>query len=819
MDADTIENVTTTVSAIASWNSIKIAYENATMNTNANQLTSLPKFTREFPRKIDFLLPLRHSMRFYAADGGPVVFSDESPETDSTEVSTGEMYAMTIQVPICGHATFVTDSTGNGGCMQVCEPAYAHMNSDEMSKAIQIVNSGSLKWVNRFNGEGVAPITPPNAFIERSSYAYQSHGPLLVYTNTAAIEAANYSGDSNFWRSLFPPMELIDCHYGLAGLLYDNNVISMGDMCGTDENAVVENRVPKAHHRGFIDVCFTPQSKGAGRVRMLAFGVSIRIATRRTVTMACKLISTVKCQIGTGFGDWVLRCMGFTTTITIEDVTAIVSAWKIMNEFNMPTVHVFEKMKVVVISIASGVLIRPVRTIVTEAKFARQGPFVDSMCVYHSDTMRFAGLTFPDPEIEPMQFSSTSCLIIPFFRWTTEPRINLGIQMTMQGMNEYPIRGDATIVSLGKSEPVIKTAVLDAIMSESTTGCEIVVPGKNVVMAFVNRKLNTEDACTISKEFAESGAFAWSGYIDYPLPSVNPGKIEPGMIIENEPWWKPAMKGQVVKVFMNKNGGFNATIAIFSKELSIGDKLATWHGVKFTVGEIIPLAKMPLLVDTVTNENIRPNMLVSTKNLTRGLGGQIREMGATTSLFKSIMSFRIGAKPVGKTTLTQIDETVVTPTIPSAYVTDNGKRIVFADGSMGKRTVVCNYGIMRVQQLRHVSALKQHYPSSATNSITVPRGRYRSGTPRTGETELLSMMMQGGNVAVSEALINSDKVNADICSVCNAIPYFCDCPFPKPDTTKMGIRYSALQLNTYATTAMLNDGKGNAMTIRFSTRT
>ena len=80
------------------------------------------------------------------------------------------------------------------------------------------------------------------------------------------------------------------------------------------------------------------------------------------------------------------------------------------------------------------------------------------------------------------------------------------------------------------------------------------------------------------------------------------------------------------------------------------------------------------------------------------------------------------------------------------------------------------------------------------------------------------MMMQGGNVAVSEALVNSDKVNADVCSVCGAIPYFCDCPFPKPDTTKMGIRYSALQLNTYATTAMLNDGRGSAMTLRFSTR-
>jgi len=36
--------------------------------------------------------------------------------------------------------------------------------------------------------------------------------------------------------------------------------------------------------------------------------------------------------------------------------------------------------------------------------------------------------------------------------------------------------------------------------------------------------------------------------------------------------------------------------------------------------------------------------------------------------------------------------------------------------------------------------LKQHYPSSPLNSIATKRGRYKEGTPRLGETELLSMM-------------------------------------------------------------------------------
>ncbi len=779
---------------------------------------SLPKLTREFPDSIEFLLPLRHSARIYDRDEGTVPISSLSPETDVNENSSGEMYAMTIQVPICGHATVLKRDEEATGFVNVCEPVYAHTNVDTMKIGIQTINSKPLKWINRYNNADTKPITPPNEFMSRSSAVYSLHAPLSVYTNIAAIEAANYSGDSNFWRSLYPPMELIDCHYGLAGLLYDNSVLSMGQMTGDDDNPSIENRKPNKFHRGFVDVCFTPQSKGAGRVRMLTFGVSIRVATARTIKLACVIMSAVGFQVVSGIGDWVLRCMGFTTMITFEDVVSMVSVWKNMCEFNMPTLHVFESKKVVVISIASGVLIRPVRTFVNERKFVRQGPFVDSMCVYHSDTMKYLNVIFPRFDVEPMQFNSTSVLIINYHAWTTEPRVNLGIQMTMQGMSRFPIKGDATIISLGESRPVVKTEVLDAIMNMQTDKCRIVVPGKNVVAAFVNRSLNTEDACSVSKEFAESGAFAWSGYIDYPLPGAC-GEIGPGTILESQTWWKPAMRGLVVRVFMNRNGGLNAVVQIYSKELKVGDKLATWHGLKFTVGELITYRDMPWLVDTVTGERFKPNMLISTKNLNRGLGGQVREMNANTSGFLSISSFRSGIASAGKNVFTHADELATAPSIPSAYVTMNGNNIEFLDTNGSTRTVRCSYGIMRVMQLRHVSSLKQHYPASPINSITVKRGRYREGTPRLGETELFSMMMQGLTTCASEAIISSDKVNADVCSTCAAIPVYCDCPFPKPETTKVGIRYSALQMNVYATTAMLNDTNENPLTLRYLTST
>lgn len=792
---------------------------NATMDENTNVMPILPKFTREFARSMEFLLPLRMSCRSYREDGGVVTIFEESPETDENQGVSGEMYAMTVRPAIVGHAAYVKPSEKESGFMQVREPVYEHMNTDRMMNAIRVVNSGSLKWVNKYGNVGAMPISPPNAFMERSSIPYQAGLPLAVYTNVAAVEAANHSADSNFWRNLYPPLELIECHYGSANLMYDNNVLSMGEAMGSDDSPFIEMRRPSEHHRGFIDTNFTPQSKGAGRVRMLAFGVSIRVMTKRTVEMACKLLSAVGHSIGTGFGDWVLRCMGFTSFVTSQDVIKIVNEWKNMCEFNMPTVHVFTSMKVIVISITSGVLIRPVRTSIVGGKFVKQGPFVDSMCIYHSDTMKYLDVRFPDPEIESMQFTASILLLFPFHRFTTEPRPNLGMQMIMQGLNVYPVKGDATVVSLGVNEPIVKTEFMSAIEMGCGSEYKFVLPGKNAVVAFVNRTQNTEDACTVAEEFADWGSFAWMGYIDYPIPRGKHGKIEPGMVLDLESWWKPALKGLVTKVFMNKSGGTNATVAIYSKGLVIGDKLATYQGIKFTVGEKIPYKDMPLLVDEKTGEKFRPSVLIQTKNLARGIGGQVREMSASMSLFPSVAAFRMGVRPTGRTTFSHTDELTVEPRIPSAFLTHNGKKVSFKEESGATRVVKCGYGIMRLLHLRHTPLLKQHYPSSATTSVTVPRGRYREGTPRTGETELLSMMMQGMNLLTAETVKASDDSYQDVCSICRALPFFCDCPSPKPDTTKITVRYSATQLNVYVTLAQLNDGKGNAMTMRYHTST
>lgn len=178
-------------------------------------------------------------------------------------------------------------------------------------------------------------------------------------------------------------------------------------------------------------------------------------------------------------------------------------------------------------------------------------------------------------------------MTIPFAAWTADPRLNLGVQMIRQGLSTTPIRGDATMVAMGGNAPLVTTPFTEMVTEMSTEKTPLVIPGKNIVTAFINRTLNTEDACVVSQELAESGMFSWSGYIDYPL-SKDVGYIRVGMTIKDQYWWAPAIEGIAMDIRMSKMGDPIAVVYVASKKLAVGDKLGTAHGLKFTFGDILP---------------------------------------------------------------------------------------------------------------------------------------------------------------------------------------------------------------------------------------
>jgi len=186
--------------------------------------------------------------------------------------------------------------------------------------------------------------------------------------------------------------------------------------------------------------------------------------------------------------------------------------WRGMCKANMPVLHIFQSSKIIVISVSQGTVIRPMRTVMCNRKFVMEGPFVDMIAVYHSDMMSFCKLKFPRKEVEPLQYFNIAVLLMLFIAWTVEPRPNLGLQMMRQSMSAFAIRGNATFVSL------VMTDFGDTITSRALTsaalkiGLDLPVPRKPVMTAFISRSLNTEDACSVSEEWANSRAMAsWPG--------------------------------------------------------------------------------------------------------------------------------------------------------------------------------------------------------------------------------------------------------------------------------------------------------------------
>lgn len=79
-----------------------------------------------------------------------------------------------------------------------------------------------------------------------------------------------------------------------------------------------------------------------------------------------------------------------------------------------------------------------------------------------------------------------------------------------------------------------------------------------------------------------------------------------------------------------------------------------------------------------------------------------------------------------------------------------------------------------------MAVFKHHSPSKPVTSIKTPCGKMHNGTPRLGEMEVLSMLMQCITVNVSDAVESTDGSRIIICSGCSTLLFSCDCEVLKP---------------------------------------
>ena len=84
--------------------------------------------------------------------------------------------------------------------------------------------------------------------------------------------------------------------------------------------------------------------------------------------------------------------------------------------------------------------------------------------------------------------------------------------MLRQAMRASPIKADATIVFMCENKPLVMTEWTNVI-TQGLTNADVPMPGRPVTVAFINRYLNTEDACSVAKEGAKSEFMVWRGII------------------------------------------------------------------------------------------------------------------------------------------------------------------------------------------------------------------------------------------------------------------------------------------------------------------
>lgn len=92
------------------------------------------------------------------------------------------------------------------------------------------------------------------------------------------------------------------------------------------------------------------------------------------------------------------------------------------------------------------------------------------------------------------------------------------------------------------------------------------------------------------------------------------------MRVNDQYWWGAlSIKGIIVDIMMSKAGDSIAVVYLACMRLIVGDKLTTYPALKFMVGELVPY--VPSIVDEASGQSFRHNILISTKNVARGLGG------------------------------------------------------------------------------------------------------------------------------------------------------------------------------------------------------
>ncbi|GJD05184.1 hypothetical protein ColKHC_14009 [Colletotrichum higginsianum] len=226
-----------------------------------------PDTSTNFPEGLKFLLSIRSCARSYRDDGGVVSIDGDCPENSLLEAPPGQIY----------------DVSGSSNLV-ICEYEYKYLDVSTVAHSLEkhksaITNDSEAN--DSYQNE-VKPVIPYTKYMMQCSVVYKDNAPLSVYTNIAVSEAIYYSSGSEFWKTMYKPLETITCAYTTPVRDGDDDRTEIAD----------EDHRPDPCHRGFLDPYYTPQSKAAGKVRIFCTGVCVRIMATRIIEIAQDIMSS-----------------------------------------------------------------------------------------------------------------------------------------------------------------------------------------------------------------------------------------------------------------------------------------------------------------------------------------------------------------------------------------------------------------------------------------------------------------------------------------------------------------------------------------------